>query len=353
MEFLLGLPNGQRLIERAIDALREGRPVIQPRALDARRVADEVFHLLDNNGWRRIEPMRSSLESIASALGFAQCPPPQKLHGACRTPNTVLVVECDECEVSQDWIIRSARQMAQAPRSGGLGLWVVGDVHNQVGGRAIELSPTSAISRQDVRAYAAFLFVDRPGPGPTHYLEAVAREVSGPDYRLLERLSRCSSEELIHIQRTLCAMSDHEAPPPGPGQKWVSSVELVRLASEGDANAEAAFQRRIWKAQVQELLPAIDMERPKFLKQFAAQLVRRLATSESARDLQVPDDVEWGVAWHFLRGAIPDHQFRQLSTFRDCRNDLSHQTPLRPESLSSLFDAASIAFKQGWSITNS
>lgn len=351
MRFLLDLSRPQRAVRTMAEALANGEPVLSLVGEGQDGLALELEQALADTGRdvRIISAGHQGLKDLARVLNLQNAPRPSEIGSLKQFRRTVLQLS-PTCEDLRQWAIDSVRLQAQAPAPGGLAIWIVERddwaVSAQAHPRCRRLCLADSIGQGEMRAYAASLFVERTGPGPTHYFEALAREIAGPEFRLLERLADCSDDELLDIRATLQAMAPLRASTTSRSA-FASSIDL---ADSGDAAMATRLAQRIWRAQLQTILPALEFERSRFLQPYVRDLTRAI-TAEPPNDpiASIPDDVEWGSAWHYLRRAgVRASVVTAAGIFRAARNELAHRRALGLADLQRLFAEAAGAFGSRW-----
>lgn len=352
------------MLRDALEAILEGRPVVQSFGPDLSALGALFTEHLHSNGLTVAVLGRhlSGLDAIGSVLGLeGRLPHLEDVPLVDGLRNTVLKVQSN-CPDITAWGMQLLRSMTQRPLAGAMGLWIVeraaGDIRPRQDSRQFRLSLESCVGLSEMRAHAATLFVSQLGPGPTHYFEALARELSGPDYELLEQLSRLRRADFLDIGEVLRHM---ETGLGGRviaygGQPWTSSIALAQRSFEGDDTATSKLEARIRRAQLQELMPALETERSVFLEKHAAAF--QAAASEAKRRIRevdlpdrIPADLEWGNAF-WLSGFIKEGRALRevLHQFRDARNQLAHGEMLDAPELRQLLATCASTFKGEWAV---
>lgn len=169
-------------------------------------------------------------------------------------------------------------------------------------------------------------------------LATVVARVAAWDLEIADRLIEVEGEEdLIDPTNLLRGVAAHEGWTPETPEDWAlgtaSGNGLVHAALASVAKPHE-LRRRIWSAHASVLLPIIDAQRFKLLREHEGRIVSQLEEDQDGRELY---SLEIGDLADMVRSLNLDRGLRRrVDRLRSARNELAHLTPLRWETVRTL-----------------
>jgi len=190
---------------------------------------------------------------------------------------------------------------------------------------------TDHVTSYDVQIFCSFVLSGRTSLSDRwrQYLSVAVAALCETDAEVSELLINLGNPKdllLLEKIREIAGMDSYSARGNRP-----DSTHVLNLSRSGD---EDALRKRIWKAQIQTLLPAIEFERNLFVEQ-NYELLRSTLSENSIEQFKVhltdPADIEIGTLSYLLDSNIisserfPNLNIRKrISFLRKCRNQLAH-----------------------------
>ncbi|MEF2279910.1 hypothetical protein V3W47_16575 [Deinococcus sp. YIM 134068] len=204
-----------------------------------------------------------------------------------------------------------------------------------------------AVGSLDVQLLAAHLLRDHVPPSRLSFMSLLVAQLALYDLDLVPELARLPLDDLLQPEAFLCGVAQRRGWSVDlPASFEVGSLGMidgaVRLHSARKA-LDGSLRRRVWRAQVAALWPALEVRRQRFVQEYRDLITPHLplVRGQGPRPLRVEslDDVE------FTDLADLATKYQSLwpgdmsSTFRDfayLRNDLAHLQPLRRDAVERL-----------------
>lgn len=151
---------------------------------------------------------------------------------------------------------------------------------------------------------------------------ALAVELCAARLDLAADLARASLDDLADPLGWLDRRSEDDPAADGKGAETGCPIALLR---SGD---HAGLQRRVWRAQLATLFPALEEARLGLIDRHR----KRLRLDDHLRSLGVAslEEIELGALRHQLRGALDRREADRLESLARLRNRLAHRQPGAP-----------------------
>jgi hypothetical protein len=160
---------------------------------------------------------------------------------------------------------------------------------------------------------------------------ALAVELCGWRLDLAADLAQASLDDLADPLGWLARRSDDDASAEDDGAGTGCPIALHRI---GD---RAALQRRVWRAHLATLFPALEEARLDFINRYRKRL--RVDDHLSSLGVTSVDEIELGALRRQLHGALDRREANRLESFARLRNCLAHRQPGAPEDCRLLLTA--------------
>lgn len=160
---------------------------------------------------------------------------------------------------------------------------------------------------------------------------ALAVELCGWRLDLAADLAQASLDDLADPLGWLARRRDADGLAEGDGAGTGCPIALHRNGER------AALQRRVWRAQLATLFPALEEARLDLIDRHR----RRLRVDDHLRSLGVTsvEEIELGALRHQLHGALDRREANRLESLARLRNRLAHRQPGAPEDCRVLLTA--------------
>jgi len=204
-----------------------------------------------------------------------------------------------------------------------------------------------AVSSLDVQLSAAHLLRDRVPPSQLAFVSLLVAQLALYDLELVPELCRLPLETLLEPEAFLQTVAGSRGwVPDRPASFEAGSLGTidgaVRLHSAHKV-LNGPLHRRVWRAQVAALLPALEARRQRLVHEYRDLITPYLPLTREYRqrivNIEVLDDVEFtdllGLAIKY-RSRWPGEITAVLKEMTDLRNDLAHLQPLRRDAVERL-----------------